>query len=168
MGMPRTTGAGVAGSGRSNTTRDGATSGDETEAGLRPPQTLLERAGVIGADVIAPDDPGHRLIPAPAPAPPSPQPVSADSGAWAALGMTEREIAAWERVGASPSAAAALRRLGVGPGPAGAAPVPPEELVGWMWHGFAIDEISAWLPHGSVRSAVRRRDAGLGPGAPAD
>lgn len=100
---------------------------------------LLERAGVIGADVIGPDDAGNVFIP------------------------VEDPATAWSRLEATPETVEALRRLGVTPESVAAAPVSPDELVGWLWHGFAIEEVGAWLRHGSVRAAARRRDAGLPP-----
>ena len=127
--------------------------GDDGAAVDRP---LLERAGVIGADVIGPDDAGNVFIPVEDPPPPAEAPPASEKG-----GVTE--TANWSRLEATPETVEALRRLGATPDAVAAAPVSPDELVGWLWHGFAIDEIGAWLAHGSVRAAVRRRDAGLPP-----
>ena len=115
---------------------------------------LLKRAGVIGADEIGPGDAGNVFIPVEDPAPPT--------GA-APVSVNGPETARWPRLDATPETIEALRRLGATPEAVAAAPVSPDELVGWLWHGFAIDEIRPWLRHGSVRAAVRRRDAGLPP-----
>ncbi len=122
--------------------------------------SLLHRAGVIGAESITAEDRGNPFIP-----------VSGADGSsretadtWIASGIPDHEIEGWQRVGATPTTAATLRRLDVGPEEVDAAPVSADELVGWLWHGFAIDEVADWLGHGSVRMAARRRDAGLPPG----
>lgn len=127
----------------------------------RDRRSLLDRAGVIGADSIAADDPGNAFIPVPVSGSP---PNETEDDAWAASGIPESEIERWRRVGATPTAAMTLRRLGADPEVVDTAPVSADELVGWLWHGFAIDEVAQWLTLGSVRVAARRRDAGLPPG----
>ena len=117
---------------------------------------LLKRAGVIGADEIGPGDAGNVFIPVEDPAPPA-------GAASVSVNGADAETAGWSELDATPETVEALRRLGVTPEAVAVAPVSPDELVGWLWHGFAIDEIGRWLRHGSVRAAVRRRDAGLPP-----
>jgi hypothetical protein len=115
---------------------------------------LLKRAGVIGADEIGPDDAGNVFIPVEDRARPTEaMPASGDGG----------DDEGWSKMEARPETIEALTRLGATPEGVAAAPVSPDELVGWLWHGFTIDEIRPWLRHGSVRAAVRRRDAGLPP-----
>lgn len=136
---------------------DGAGS-DGGEADSSGPRSLLERAGVIGAEVLGPDDPGNPVIPGAAAGPSVGPAVPASST------VPPDEADRWARVGASPTTARTLRRLGLDPDRVATAPVSADELVGWLWHGFAIDEIHAWLGHGSVRTAARLRDAGHAPG----
>ena len=135
-----------------------------SERARRDQRSLLDRAGVIGADSIASNDPGNPFIPA-ADAPSTDQtPDAATLDDWSAAGVPDDEIERWASVGATPTTAATLRRLGVDPEAVGAAPVSADELVGWLWHGFEVHEVSDWLPFGPVRAAARRRDAGLAPG----
>lgn len=156
MGNPR----------RSPTADEESTATDEPSpggGGDRP--SLLARAGVIGAGSIAEDDRGNPFIPVPVHvAPASPPDADDAAAAWVDSGIPDHEIERWEQVGATPTTAATLRRLGADPEAVDAAPVSADELVGWLWHGFAADEVADWLELGSVRTAVRRRAAGLPPG----
>ena len=148
--MRRTEGADVGRPKQPGTSDEKPTVGD----GGPVERPLLERAGVIGADMIGPDDAGNAFIPQ-RDAPSGPAPTVGNRSA--------AQEGDWTKIEATPATREALRRLGVDPAAVAAAPVSPDELVGWLWHGFAIEEIGDWLGHGSVRAAVRRRDAGLPP-----
>jgi hypothetical protein len=123
--------------------------------------SLLSRAGVIGADAIGPHDRGSPLIPGPGPPPVEPGEGGDDD--WTAHGLSRDEISRWKRLGASPMTAATLTRLGADPDAVESSPVSAEELVGWLWHGFAIHEVPAWLGAESVRKAAQLRDSGCTP-----
>ncbi len=150
--------------------RDEKSSDERARRRHRPEErSLLDRAGVIGADALHPEDRGNPFIPesSASPGPPAPGSASEErNGPWDAAGIPGDEVRRWEAVAASPTTAATLRRLGVAPEVVGTAPVPADELVGWLWHGFAIDEVADWLAVGSVRHAARLRDAGVNPGDP--
>lgn len=166
--------------------RPPTTDGDSTAAGEPSRRdeedgpSLLARAGVIGASAIRAGDRGNPFIPVSGPSTAATQPAASGAGTdadadaevdtetaaegWAESGIPEAEIEHWQRVGATPTTATTLRRLGASPDAVGAAPVSADDLVGWLWHGFAPEEVATWLASGSVRAAVRRRDAGLPPG----
>lgn len=139
--------------------------------------SLLERAGVPGADDVDPDDAGSPAVrPTTLRAaheiaePPPHQGAAATPTPVEPPATTERRPSRvgpahdpWAGIEASEATSATLRSLDVHPADVAAAPVPADELVGWLWHRFEVDEIHRWLPFGAVRTAAKWRDAGFGP-----